>query len=1106
MMKISKGLCWIWLVLLVLVAGCEQRRQAEVGTSQGLAEQAEPVVASAALAANGEVGVDVVMRDLRLMRYALVFVNSRYVEPERIDWRKMTVHAIDALQNRVPEVVARFDRRLDDSPMALDLRVNVASRAFSLKEVTSLAEAHRVSTEALNFVLSNLREPQDADELEYAMINGMFSTLDPHTNLLPPYMFEDMMTSHGGFAGCGFVVGVRENKLTVISPMEGAPAWRAGIKAGDVVVRIDDESTENMPLQDAVDRMRGEAGTQVTLYILRHGWPEPRPFVITREVIQVVSVTSHALVKEGIGYIKLKSFDPTTAKEVREHLAALHKAMPKMRGLILDLRNNSGGLLNQSIEVAELFLTLGDTIVTVEGEAGTARESSRARRMGLERGYPMVVLVNEGSASASEIVAGALQYHNRAVIVGERTFGKGTVQVLKENPDGSAIKVTSAQYLTPGDISIQGVGIVPDIQLSASFVDAERGISLDTARRVRREDSLEARLLSDKTTQRSAVHTLRYLYAPAKEEEERAKALGLTTYDLRSSENYTEDDETRFAVGFLRQAEQAARGALLLASGAFFEDYQKRYEAAVHKALKALGVDWTSHSTAPRQAALDGLEVRQNLKWGLILDGVPVEAGAPLALTKRGEDLVLTMWAENSGERALERVSATLESNNPLFDEREFVFGKLDPGQRRTWDIKLKVPRSFEARDDVVTVNFRVRQARDVKLGWLPVQDACTGDDRSDNLACWQQQGRFASRIADVSRPEFAYTYWLDDVARGNRDGLLSRGESVDMHVWIRNISETNSEKTVVAIANESGSGVLLQQARVVVEGLAAGETRLVTLSFDVSKERPQKPPSRRQKRHKPFDPDAVSLILSLTDSAYNVEVSQPLTFPVSREPLVVSNPAWVQHEGVLAGSLPILSRPSADGVALGDLGGGRSVRQTALGNGYSSLCWEVSANWVCAFAADAGIQLAAPSAPPSSMATDAPRFAIMAPRVIFAPRARTENAPTATIHVTLSDNEALKSYETYVWTHNGMQVQVEKLDYAQLSGKTKQLAVEVPLRVGDNSLVVVVRNNLDIETASIFHINRPAEPPKPADSAKSAALPKSTDSLPSKDCTWCVY
>ena len=301
------------LAIVSMQSGCMMKKAEN--SAQELVETSKDANAGE-LAANSDKKPEN-YRQLLLMQFSLIFLNAKYVEPQRIDWRKMTVYGVDALQNMVPEVVAKFDRRIDDSPMMLDLRVGLESKRYSLAEVHSLSSAYHISEDIYNFVASHLSSPKDADEMEYAMINGMFGTLDPHTNLLPPYMFEDVMTGNGGFAGCGFVVGVRDDNLTVISPMEGAPAWRAGIKAGDIVVRIDDESTENMPLQDAVDRMRGEAGSKVTLYIKRKGWTEAKPFVITREQIQIKSVTSQALTKDNIGYLKLKSFDQTTSLEAK---------------------------------------------------------------------------------------------------------------------------------------------------------------------------------------------------------------------------------------------------------------------------------------------------------------------------------------------------------------------------------------------------------------------------------------------------------------------------------------------------------------------------------------------------------------------------------------------------------------------------------------------------------------------------------------------------------------------------------------------------------------------------------------------------------------------
>ncbi len=1089
------------LLTAVMMTGCGVRTADN--NDHGLVEVQEKTAESAPIAGNGDSGVVVAAapRQLRLMQFSLLFLNARYVEPERIDWRKMTIHGIDALQNMVPEVVAKFDRRIDDNPMRVQLRVGLESRHYNLADVKSLSKAYQLSEEIYNFVSGNLTNPKDAAEMEYAMINGMFGTLDPHTNLLPPYLFEDVMTGHGGFAGCGFVVGVRDNNLTVISPMEGAPAWRAGIKAGDIVVRIDDESTENMPLQDAVDRMRGEAGSKVTLYIKRRGWTESKPFVIVREQIQVKSVTSHALKEDNIGYIKLKSFDQTTAQEVKTHLGNLHKAMPKMKGLILDLRNNSGGLLLQSIEIAELFLSKGSTIVSVEGPTREERESTKARMDGQERGYPIVVLINGGSASASEIVSGALQFHERAVIVGERSFGKGSVQVLKDNPDGSAIKITSAQYLTPGDISIQGVGIVPDIQLSPSFVDETDGVSLIEPHNIRREDTLEKSLHSNKTTERKSIKSLRYLYVTPKEDEERAKELGITTYDLRSTEDYTSDSETEFAVALLNQATSDKRSAILQNSNAFFEQYGIDYRAKIKDAMEKIKIDWT--------AAQEGNAPCTQFDWGLKLNDKTAQNGGTIEFPSDGIEKQLYMWVKNTCETGdLTQFSVGLTSNNGAFDEREFVFGRIKPGEQREWPIKVKIPKSMPSRDDEVKIQFY--QGENAILENKPLET----------------KGTFTASVVRKDRPRFIYTYWIDDVERGNADGKLSRGESVNMYLWVKNVGTADSDKVNIHIANESGSGILLQQGRANIDELKVGEAELVVLKFDVSTDRPQKPPSKRIKRDRPFNPDEAVLNLTIADNAYDTHFIQPVIIPVDKTPVVPVKAQETQHS-LKAGTL-LLSRGN-NGMTLGTLKTDQNFRSFVFDDIHAAVCWNENDLAPCAFVPKAtlaeiieGAPIPTPYVAPPKAEENADKdaqtddkdaqtddkdaktddkdvktddkdaktddkkpakpyvpsqvdisFSYEAPQITFEERSHTENAPSVTIMADLSDNAALRDYEAYVYTHDGMQLKVEKLDYGLMTGRDKRIAIEMPLKHGDNSLVIVARDRLDTETVGIFHINR---------------------------------
>ncbi|MBR4985061.1 MAG: PDZ domain-containing protein [Proteobacteria bacterium] len=1035
-MKKNSIIALLPLLVCTFLSGCGIK--AGDNNTQGLVAKPENAPESAPIASNGDAGVAIqTQRELKLLKFSLILLNIKYIEPERINWKKMTAYGVDALQNMIPEVVAKFDRRIDDNPSELTLHVGLETRHYSLSKINTLNKASKTSEDIYNFILANLTDPKAPDELEYAMINGMFTTLDPHTNLLPPYMFEDLMTGNGGFGGCGFVVGVRDDNLTVISPMEGAPAWRAGIKTGDIIVRIDDESTENMPLQDAVDRMRGEVGSQVTLYIKRRGWTEAKPIVITREKIEIKSVTSHALKSDNIGYIKLKSFDQTTAAETKSHLEKLHKDMPKMKGLILDLRNNSGGMLNQSTEIAEFFLKKDDTIVSVEGPAD--HTVTKAETDGSEQGYPMVVLINEGSASASEIVAGALQYHDRAVIVGETSFGKGSVQILKDNPDGSAIKITSAQYLTPGDISIQGVGIVPDIRLTPSFADDETGLSLIETHNIKRENALEQSLHSSKTKSRTSAQSLRYLYKPSQEDEKRAKDLGVTTYDLRSTEDYTADDETRFAVALLKQATSEKRTEIIQKSEKFFAQYNADYLDMLKTSLKALKIDWSeSETNAPKCERFD---------WGLKYRDQEAAPGGTLIFPADAEEKPLTMWVKNTCETGdITQFSASFTANNGAFDEREFGFGRIKPGETREWPVKVKIPRSMPSRDDIVEISFYQGDDAHLQNKPLPIK------------------AEFTASVVRDQKPRFVYTYWIDDIQRGNADGKLSRGESVDMYLWVKNVGNAASDKVRVHIANESGSGILLQQGRATIEDLPVGASKLVVLKFDISKDRPQKPPSKRIKRDRPFNPDEAFLNLTIADDAYDARLTHPLIIPIDNADAQVTQ--WQKREQSLPKGTALMSH-AQDGItiasAMQDLKGEQLSAQDK-----QAFCWKQDDLTPCAFIGEQAKEIHTPD----SQAL-VPVFSYEAPIIAFETRPHTENAATATIYAQLSDNEALRDYEAYIWTHDGLQLKIEKLDYGLVTGKDKRVVFEMPLKQGDNSLVLIARDRLDTESVEFFHINR---------------------------------
>ncbi len=363
----------------------------------------------------------------------------------------------------------------------------------------------RAFTEIFGRIKNDYVEPVDDKKLITEAINGMLSGLDPHSAYLDVEAFKDLQVgTQGEFGGLGIEVGMEDGFVKVVSPIEDTPAHRAGIKSGDLIIRLDDTPVKGMSLNDAVKRMRGKPGTDITLTILRKGENKPIVTKLTRAAIKIKSV-KHTLAEPGYGYVRITQFQEQTGDALVNALKDLHEQNKgELKGLILDLRNNPGGLLNAAVGVSAAFMKPGELVVYTDGRGEDARmRLTNSREHYLRPGekdylrtlpawaknVPMVVLINGGSASASEIVSGALQDHKRALIVGTQSFGKGSVQTILPLANGTAIKLTTARYYTPGGRSIQAKGIAPDI------VVEEGTVAAGEARRVEvREADLERHL------------------------------------------------------------------------------------------------------------------------------------------------------------------------------------------------------------------------------------------------------------------------------------------------------------------------------------------------------------------------------------------------------------------------------------------------------------------------------------------------------------------------------------------------------------------------------------------------------------------------------------
>lgn len=319
----------------------------------------------------------------------------------------------------------------------------------------------KIFTEVLSYIEANYVEEVEPEKLMQGAIRGMLRTLDAHSSYMPRDVYREMQVeTEGQFGGLGIEITIRDDILTVVSPIEGTPAFRAGIQAGDKIVTVEGQSTKDMSLIEAVKQLRGLVDTSVTIGVMREGFKKPKDFTLTRAIIQIKSVSSKVL-PDRIGYIRLRSFHKHTSEELDDALQDFDER--HISAVVLDLRNNPGGLLEQAIAVTDEFIEGGQLIVYTKGRLTNQNMKGYSKTQGSHPDIPMVILVNGGSASASEIVAGALQDLKRATIIGTKTFGKGSVQTIIPLSDGSGLRLTTAKYYTPSGRMIHDKGIVPDI-------------------------------------------------------------------------------------------------------------------------------------------------------------------------------------------------------------------------------------------------------------------------------------------------------------------------------------------------------------------------------------------------------------------------------------------------------------------------------------------------------------------------------------------------------------------------------------------------------------------------------------------------------------------
>lgn len=783
----------------------------------------------------------------------LKYITKYYVEPERIDPQEMFKSSLSEVQKFVPEILVTFH-----SPTSFTVIIDKSEKKFS-SPLKNLDDFWNVMSDVMLFIELNYKGDVELSDIESLAINGALKMLDPHSAFLTPDFYKEFKIDTGGhFGGLGIVITSKDGQLTVIAPIEDTPAWKAGIKSGDVITEIDDESTINMSLMKAVERLRGKVGSRVNLTIERKGRAAPFTLTLTRAEINIKSIKS-TLIKDTAGavaYIRIKRFQKDTDTDFTKALKSLiAEAGKDFRGLVIDLRNNPGGLLNEAVRVADAFLSEG-VIVSTVGSHKRFIEEDAAEKAGTEpRDYPLIVLVNEGSASASEIVAGALQAYQRALVIGEATFGKGSVQSVYELGKNYALKLTIAQYLTAGKYSIQTVGITPDIVITPVTIDKEY-IDIEPNKR-HAEEELEKHLkqiviptaVKEKTT-------IRYYkpYAGEDDIEEMRKK------EYESELDFKDDLATKLATKIILSSKSSDPKTMFADSKDVISQLEKQEQEKMSAKLYELGTKWEWEDV--QQADVGKLSVSTAVKAG----GGFVEA------VTAGEEAYLVLNVMNTGKAPFNRLLGVIEAENPLLDEKEFAIGRLDPGQTLSRELKIKIPAGTPDKNIPFKINFKQ---------W----DKALGQSYASFL-----------KIRGLPRPRFSFNFYLEKPETVGSPNPLPKGKNVPITVRVKNIGDGPTKDANVFISNKKNEkDLFIKSGRAKLGVIKPGETKSATFSFLIR-------------------PSAVAstfiLELAVTDRELIEFISTDLKVTV--ESGRISPPAGVWYEGpeikISAPALPIVT------------------------------------------------------------------------------------------------------------------------------------------------------------------------------------------------------
>jgi carboxyl-terminal processing protease len=949
---------------------------------------------------------------LTIFNKTLLKVKERYVDPTRIDPKKMLYAALDSVQFNIPEVLVEPDTAHNKVAVA----VNDKREVFDTDDVDSPWRLASKLRHIFKFIEVNMNAGADLAKVEYAAVNGMLSTLDPHSILMDPEQARDMdVSTSGKFGGLGIVIRMIDRKLTVVKPMKDTPAWKKGIKAGDHIVKINNELTENLTSNEAVDRMRGDPKSPVTLWIQRKNEPNLLRFDIVRDIIRVSQV-DHKLLEHGVGYIRVKQFSKGIASDVADAMKEM--SAQGATSWILDLRGNPGGLLEEAVQLSDLFVDSGTVVTTVSGRD---REARRAERGFGDTTSSLAVLVNSGSASASEIVAGALKNLDRAAIIGTRTFGKGSVQELYDNDDHSKLKLTIAQYLTPGDRSIQNLGIVPDIQLQRMYIPDKNDAPSDFVRMLPPthtygEKDLDAHLVSTyaKDGDKPAYEVPFLVEKPKTKDPEADKATAPPDdEDGPDDDEIVEDFEMRFARDLVSSVAANTRPKLVAGAAKLVAKTRADQEKSLVDALAKIGVDWS----APAAGDAANLDVQV--------------ATTPSGQLKAGDDVTLTATVKNNGTGAAYRVLPRIEADDPTFTDVELPVGKVGPGETKTFTTHLKVP--TDAVDRVDRLGVEVHEAKNA-----PSHVA------QDEV-----------KIEALPRPVFAYSWQLVD--EGNGDGLIQRGEKYVLDVQIKNTGTGPTREASVYLRNATGDGVTLDKSRFDMKDAPLAPGQVKEIEFPLSTDATLKA-------------DEVTLELMAYDAQLDVQASDKLHFKV--EPGVA--PTAQKGDVTVKSGVAIRAGAANDTSVVGMAPRGASYPVIASYGPWVKV--KLAANHV------GFVPTSAVGAGGAGTGTFTPIWNSTPPLINLSAKDLETNGDSYKLNGSVTDDTHVE--DVYIFVANqGAKIDNRKVFYRSnrggKNGKLLDFTTDLPLWPGSNMVTVVARSNSEVRSLKTLYIYR--DPPRTA-------------------------